>query len=171
MTEHRPAGQLVEHLRPRRAHSRALAGGKNDCQTCAASTIPALRRGSIHDNSFSAASGRRGGRRPHVLYLKNAKFDWQIAARKSELETVRTCPEISLTVGSSSPARTPLRFVTQLGARRRRNRSLRQKRNLRPELNAVDRGRPFRFRDCLARSLLAQSAQAASDPRAHPMAV
>src|ERR1700732_3071953 len=75
----------MQHLGPRRAHPRALAGGENDCQTCAASAIPALRRGSIHDNSFSAASGPRRGRRPHDLYLKNAKFGWQIAARKSEL--------------------------------------------------------------------------------------
>ena len=36
MGEHGAAGELMQHLGPRRAHPRALAGGENDCQTRAA---------------------------------------------------------------------------------------------------------------------------------------
>jgi hypothetical protein len=65
---------------------------------------------------------------------------------KASSETVRTCPV--LTLGSSSPAG-------------RRCGLSRNTTNSRPDFfSAVDPGRLFRFRDRLARSLLAQSAHA-----------
>ena len=91
------------------------------------------------------------------LVPKNANLVVKSRPAKASSETVRTCP-----MGSRTPARTPLRSVTQLDDRRRRNGSLGQKRNPRPNLfSAVDRDRLFRVRDRLARSLLAHSVHAA----------
>src|ERR1700731_4930651 len=42
----------MQHLGPRRAHPRALAGGENDCQTCAA-----LKMKGDHETYFSTRGG------------------------------------------------------------------------------------------------------------------
>src|ERR1700731_424736 len=42
----------MQHLGPRRAHPRALAGGENDCQTCAA-----LKMKGDHETYFSTREG------------------------------------------------------------------------------------------------------------------
>lgn len=95
------------------------------------------------------------------LVLENAEFAWRSAA-------VKELHRKSWGLAGSRP----LRSVTERDDCGRRNGSLGRKLNQRLNLfSVVDQGRLFRFRDCLANSLLAQSAHATWDPYAHPMAV